>query len=107
MSDTQWDAGSVRQVEYVAAIVIDMAVDHIIWAVLLENPPEVERICPGPLWVQTRDNLAAERPDLIVISAWAGGMDQEIQPETLAVNVTQDMHQPRLCTARIHTADDL
>jgi hypothetical protein len=98
----------VREPQGIATKVVDMAMNHIIGAMLAQDAFEVAGEFPRAFFVErTGDNLASKRTDFIVVGAGLLGMGQEVHSEAFAVNVTQNMHQPGFYAAAVHAADDV
>ena len=57
--------------------------------------------------MKARDNLAAKGADFIIVSALLSGMDQKVHLEAFTVDMAQDMHEPCLDTAAVHSTYDM
>ena len=86
---------------------MDVAVDHSVGSMRSQDTLKIVRVSPRPRQVQAGDDLRAKGADFIVVGAGIDSVDKEVDPEAVAVNVAQHMHQPGLDSAPIHGADDL
>src|SRR5512135_1197296 len=86
---------------------VHVAVHYIERTTLAEDSQKVARIDPGPGWVETWDDFASHRPDLIIVSTGPLSMDKKVHLEPLTVDIAQDVHQPRLNPATVHSANNM
>ena len=97
-------AVQAREQQNIAAVMMNVRMHAIIGSVLLQNFREVARILPRPIRVQARKDLGAQASNLIVIGAWAFGVYHEVHLVARAVDVAQQLNQPRLDAPTVELA---
>jgi hypothetical protein len=90
------------QAQDIAAVMVDMAVDNVVRAMLARDPFKVASVQTRPPWMKARDNPATESADFVVVSAGLRCVNQKIHVEAITINVTQNMHEPGFHAASDH-----
>jgi hypothetical protein len=107
VGDPYGSARTLGQAKRVAAIVVNVTVHDVVWAVYGNNTSKVLSVAPWPARVKTWKNSTAEGTNFVIVRTWLCSVNQEIQLKTLAVNTAQNVHKPCLDSAAAHSADDL
>jgi hypothetical protein len=107
VGDTHRDACVVCQAQHETAEMVNVAVDHIIRSLFVQQAPQATRVRPGRRRVRADVEGTAEGADLSIEDAGGFGVDQEIKPEVLSIDAPQHVQQPGFDAAAVEGAQDV
>ena len=85
-----------------ATKMMDMAVDHIVGAVLPDEAVEIPCVNPWLTRMRARQDPSPETSDFLVISALPIVVHQKVEMKPIAVDSSQYMHQPGFDATAVH-----
>jgi len=78
-----------------------MGVHNIVRAMILETSHEVSGVLPWTTVVRTSDDPRSQSQYFFIVRALASVVHEKIHGPLLAVNVSEDMHEPRFYAATV------
>jgi len=107
VGDAHGHPGPRRLPQHPAAVMVHVAVDHVIRTVLFYDLLEIARIQQRFLRIETRDDPGAKRANLLVERRGFGRVHQKVHVISVVVDVAQHVHQPDFDSAPVHGAQDM
>lgn len=107
MNHSAFNTACIGNVEDESAVVMDVTVHNVIGTMLLQNLSEVSSVGPRTRGFNTRKDAAAQGAYFLVISAWSRGVNGDINLESLAIDVAENVHDERFGSCSVHPTDDV
>jgi hypothetical protein len=102
MTDAFWDSRLPSEPEHIAAVTMDVAVQHLKWAETLRNLEEAFAVQEGIMGTGTMEDSRAQGYQFPVVCGGLIRVHQEIHLDLALVNVTQHMCEPGFDSAAVH-----
>lgn len=107
VSDPYWNTRMLSQPKRVAAVVMNVTMHDVVWAVRGKDTPEVFSVVPWPFRAKAWKDSTAKSSNFVIVRTWLCSVDHKIHLKTLAVNMAQNVQKPRLDSAAAHSTDDV